>query len=493
MTGYEFNKPNDNLVLIGIELGVYETSVARFNEAGKAEIVLNNEGESFTPSVVMLDGSGSTIVGREASKFIGTGTPGVYAEFIREMGDSGGNPSPTLLTSALIRYLKRGVEGSFGELKGACIALPACANQHFRTAVRAACQQAGVSNVKLVNEPTAAALYLSSQEDLRGRYLWYRLGQGSFEASIFESKEDSISIVTSMGVQRLGTKDFDKKLLDLIHQKYARITGDQKDSHEWQVDCNFSNWELLSLRETLNSRPKSSLRLVSAQHGPLVIEISQEEFAAACHALLTQAELAVDTALDNAKLSTTDLDGVFYTCEDGLRPIVEQSVGRHTAHQPRPTPSQIVALGAALLAAKKFLSAKHNALQHMTKLSLKVVDVSPHYLGLIIRDWLTGTLQNRTIIIKDTPIPCSQSFEVNADGAGYFPPIRLTQSGSEQSDPDFVDIIGTIAPPRLQPDAAIRLTIGYDENGVAYLSLENTDDGGAQELRVGPSAPLRTL
>ncbi len=493
MTVREFNNRNDNLVLIGIELGVYETSVARLNEAGRPEIVMNPEAEASTPSVVMLDGAGKATVGREASKFIGTGTPKVFADFIREMGSPEGDPSPTLLTSALLRYLRCGVEDVFGPLRGACVALPAGASQHFRNAMRSACQQAGIPDVKLVSEPTAAALYLSTQEELRGRYLWYRLGQGSFEASVFDAKEDSISIVSNMGVQRLGTKDFDGKLFQLIHQEYVRKTGDQKDSHEFMIDCGFSNWDFPRLRETLNHRPEARLRVVSAQHGPLVIAISQEEFAAACHALLTQAELAVDTALDDAGISARELDGVFYSCDEGLRPLVVQSLTRHTTHQPRSTPSQIIALGAALLAAKKFVSDQHNTLQHMTQQSLKVVDVSPHYLGLIIRDWLTGTLQNRTIIKKDLPMPCSRSFELHADGAGYLPPIRLTQAGSEQSDPDFVEIIGTITPPRLRPDAAIKLTLGYDENGVAYLTLENTDEGGSQELRAGPSMPLRTF
>jgi len=493
MTGNELHNPIDKHVLIGIELGVYDASIARLNEAGGPETINDPEGEASTPSVVMLADSGMPIVGREARKFIGTGTPGVYAEFIREMGQYGAEPSPTLLTSLLLRYLRRGVEDAFGPLKGACVTIPAGATQDFRNAMMIACQQAGISGMKLVTEPTAAALYLSTREGLRGRYLWYRLGQGTFEASIFETRDDTVSIVGCMGVQRLGTMDFDGKLLDLIHEKYARKTGGQKDSAEFQVDCSLTKWKLSSLRETLNHRPKSSLRLVSAQYGPLVFEITQEEFVGACHALLTQAELAVDTALDDAGLSTADLDGVFYTCDEGLRTMVEQSLTRHAGQKPRSTPSQIVAFGAALLACKKFAPSTRHTTQHMGKQLPKVVDVSPHYLGLIVRDWLTGSLQNRTIIIKNTPIPCSQCFELKADGAGHFPGIQLTQSSLEQLDPDFVNIIGAISPPRLPPHATVRLTIGYDDSGIAYLTFENTDDGGCQELRAGPSAPLRTF
>lgn len=488
----EINKPAGLPVLIGIELGVQETTVARLNEAGKPELVRNIDGEDSTPSVVLIDEGGAATVGREAGKFLGTGMPGVFAEFMRDLGDhSAGDglsrtPTPMALTTLLIRHVAQGVTDSFGPLTTVTIALPASASSHFRAAVHEAAREAGIPDVKLTDVTTAAALQLTSREDLRGKYLWYRMAKSTFDAAIFESTARTVRILGNFGVQRLGSKDFDEKLLDVIHQKYLRMTGDTKNAQDFQVDCNLTRLDLESARETLNLRSRITLRLVSGDHGPLKIELTQEDFGSAVRPLLEQAALAVDMALDQANLRPQELAGAFYTSDDDLGHLIQTHLASHTGQRARPTAPQVVALGAALVSAKKANPEGLNALQSISAQYLKITDIAPHYLGLIDRDWLTGTLQNRIIIRKGDPIPCARRFEVQADGAGFFPAIGLSQSGSEQTDPDFVAVIGNISSSQFRPHAKILLTIGYDANGVAYLKRENIDEGGHQEIRVGP-------
>jgi molecular chaperone DnaK len=488
----EINKPIGTPVLIGIGLGVHETTVARLNEAGKPELVRNIDGEESTPSVVLIDDGGAVTVGREASKFIGTGMPGVFAEFTRDLGNpsAGGGlnrtPTPMALTTLLLRQVVQGVTESFGRLTAVTIAVPADATSHFRVAVHAAAREAGLPDVKLTDETTAAALQLTSQEELRGKYLWYRMAKSTFDAAIFESTARTVSILANFRIQRLGSKDFDQKLLNLIHQKYLRMTGDTKSAQDFQVDCSLTRLDLESARETLSTRSRTALRLVSGDHGPLKIELTQEDFGSAVRPLLEQAALAVDMALDQANLRPQELTGVFYTSDDDLGHVIQTHLASHTGQRARPTAPQVVALGAALVSAKKANPEDLNALQSISAQYLKITDIAPHYLGLIDRDWLTGTLQNRIIIRKGEPIPCARRFEVQADGTGFFPAIGLTQSGSEQTDPDFVAIIGNISSSQFRPHAKILLTIGYDVNGVAYAKRENIDEGGHQEIRVEP-------
>ena len=264
------------------------------------------------------------------------------------------------------------------------------------------------------------------------------------------------------------------------------MTGDTKSAQDFQVDCSLTRLDLESARETLNTRSRTSLRLVSGDHGPLKIELTQEDFGSAVRPLLEQAALAVEMALDQANLRPQELAGVFYTSDDDLGLVIQTHLASHIGQRARPTAPKVVALGAALVSAKKVGPESLNALQSMSAQYLKTTDIAPHYLGLIDRDWLTGTLQNRIIIRKGEPIPCARRFEVQADGAGFFPAIGLTQAGSEQTDPDFVAVIGNISSSQFRPHAKILLTIGYDANGVAYIKRENIDEGGHQEIRVGP-------
>ena len=472
--------------IIGIDLGTSTTLLAHLSNSGEAIIYKNKDGELLTHSAVWFDGERSVIVGTEAKKMFGVAKDDdIFIEFKRDMGDSaalhrvhGKIWHPRDLSALLLRQVREHFEANNGPIDAVVITIPANFSDEARVNTINAAKDAGfnLGNDALVNEPTAAAIFYASSapSKLKGKYLIYDFGGGTFDATILDVDGDDIKVLTSMGVQRLGGKDLDEKLIGLIGQKYTKLTGEEFRGKETMSDVQLTRWDVEQLKVTLSSRERVSVPL-KTDRGTLRAEITRNEFNEAISTLITQAELAVDTALDNAKIEAKDLAGVFLAGGSTLVPAVAQSVERHLGIKPiSRDPVGSVALGACMYAAIRN-KAKLSGAQTVAVGTKKVQDVTPHFFGTTYRERASGKLMVDTIIAKDRPLPCTESKSFSRGvHQGDSIKIQITQSGSEQTDPDFVDIIWTDhlkELPIVTNDTEIKISYTYDTNGIMQCTI----------------------
>jgi len=472
--------------IIGIDLGTSTTLLAHLSNSGEAIIYKNKDGETLTHSAVWFEGERSVIVGTEAKKMFGVAKEDeIFIEFKRDMGDAsvvhkihGKDWHPRDFSALILRQVREHFEANNGPIDAVIITIPANFSDEARANTINAAKEAGfnLGNDALVNEPTAAAIYYasSSPAKLKGKYLIYDFGGGTFDATILDVDGDDIKVLTSMGVQRLGGKDLDEKLIGLIGQKFSKLTGADFKGKETMSDLQLTRWDVEQLKLTLSSRERVSVPL-KTDRGTLRAEITRDEFNEAISTLITQAELAVDTALDNAKIEAKDLSGVFLAGGSTLVPAVAQSVERHLGIKPiTRDPVGSVALGACMYAAIRN-KAKLSGAQTAAVGAKKVQDVTPHFFGTTYRDRSSGKLMVQTIIPKDRPLPCTESKSFSRGvHQGDSIRVQITQSGLEQTDPDFVDIIWTgelKELPIVTDDTEIKVSYTYDTNGVMQCTI----------------------
>jgi molecular chaperone HscA len=239
-------------------------------------------------------------------------------------------------------------------------------------------------------------------------------------------------------------------------------------------EVQLTRWDVEQLKITLSTREKVSASL-RTERGTLRPEITRNEFNEAISTLIAQAELAVETALDNAKLQAKDLTGVFMAGGSTLVPAVAQSVERHLGIKPvTRDPVGSVALGACLYAAIRNKN-KLSGAQTVAVGAKEVQDVTPHFFGTTYRDRKSGKLMVDTIIAKDRPLPCTESKSFSrGPHQGDSVKVQITQSGAEQTDPDFVEVIwsGHLKDlPLVQEDTEIKISYTYDTNGIMQCSI----------------------
>jgi molecular chaperone DnaK len=470
--------------IIGIDLGTSTTLLARLSNSGEPMIVPNKDNENLTHSAVWFEGSSNVIIGTQAKKMCGLAED-IFIEFKRDMGAPkplhsvhGKDWHPRDFSALLLRQVREHFEANNGSVDAVVITIPANFSDEARVNTIRAAKDAGfnLGNDALVNEPTAAAIYYASTSPtkLKGKYLIYDFGGGTFDATILEVDGDDIKVLTSMGVQQLGGKDLDEKLIGLIGQKYTQLTGNPFNGKETMSEVQLTRWDVEQLKITLSTREKVSASL-RTERGTLRPEITRNEFNEAISTLIAQAELAVETALDNAKLQAKDLTGVFMAGGSTLVPAVAQSVERHLGIKPvTRDPVGSVALGACLYAAIRNKN-KLSGAQTVAVGAKEVQDVTPHFFGTTYRDRKSGKLMVDTIIAKDRPLPCTESKSFSrGPHQGDSVKVQITQSGAEQTDPDFVEVIwsGHLKDlPLVQEDTEIKISYTYDTNGIMQCSI----------------------
>lgn len=483
--------------IIGIHFGSINTTVARFNEGGKPEITNNVEGNAVTPSVVQVEDSDGVVIGSEAKKFLGTGTPGVFAEFKRELGTDkswragGRNVTPIQLTALLLKKVVGDYVEHFGEPTVIAITLPADFRNEQREATKEAAIRAGLDNVHYLDEPVAVALYYGDDTYLDGKYLIYNFDDGRLDVTLVEAHGKNIDVTYQDGVQQLGGKELDNALLKIIGEKFRAKTGDEFHA----VDCNFDKLAIESNKHTLSSRPSVSIRLVSAKHGPIAIDVSRDEFESGISHLVSQAEMACENVLRCGKddpaqhVKKSDIKEIFMAGGTSRVPAMQASVERLFGKKPKvKNPDQAIAMGAAIYAAHKASKGTLNVLQASPVDDVNVCLFSPHFFGIIYDNWLTGESTNVTVIRKGDILPIKRIFKLNADSRGYLPIISLTQSAIEEANPAFVTCIWQGELPRLDPNGEVILTFSYDENGMMCFTATEVGTGEVikVDLRLNP-------
>jgi len=491
----EIEQSNRAANIIGIDLGTTEVRVARFNEAGKAEITNNFEGSTVTPAVVQIEDEGTAIIGTEAKKFFGTGAPNVFAEFKRELGTSNSwtvgsmRITPVDLTALLLKKVVADYSDQFGQPLTIVITWPANFREEQRVATKEAAARAGLRAVHFIEEPTAAALYYAQEDALNGKYLICDMSGGTFDVTLCQAHGTEVRILYQDGVQQLGSKDIDNALLKVIAAKFRARTGDEFDT----IDCNFNDYDIQSAKNTLSTKDRTCLRLVSAKHGPLPIDITRRDFENGIAHLIAQVEMACENVLrcgcdDPFKhVMKHEIREVFMAGEMARIPAMQASMEHLFGRKPKvKIPDQAVAMGAAIYGAHKTQPHSLNALQARSVADIDVSIIAPHFFGLISTNWLTGESTNITIIRKGERLPLSRTYKVNADPRGYLPTISLTQSAIEETNPEYVTKIWEGELHRCAPNAEVDLIFSHDVHGTMNFSVTEVATGKCTQVELKP-------
>ncbi|MFN5962150.1 MAG: Hsp70 family protein [Verrucomicrobiota bacterium] len=465
---------------VGIDLGTTTTGMAWVRPDGSPEIVPNADGGRLTPSVVYFDPHEDIRLVGEAARDSGDAERTVQL-IKRHMDDPdfsvtvGGRQWTAAEISALIlAKMQRDGSRMIGPVRDVVLTVPANFNELARRATLAAGRIAGLNVVRLVNEPTAAALYYAHARQLEGRIMVYDLGGGTLDITILEVDRGGIRCLTSEGAGRLGGSDFDERILELMGEAYQHAHG----VGLW--DSELERRRVLQSGEDLK-KMLSKLRLASetvgnSAGGMARIELSREDFEVAVSRLFTRTILLVEQALDSVGLAAADIDHVALVGGGTRMPRVRTMLQEYFGKEPVNCGNvdECVALGAALFAKK----------------GADVQEVCNHSYGTLalVEDAATGkqTYANTVVIPKNTPIPCekSQTYVTSEDNEESID-VEITQG--EDTDPRYVDVVGRISlkVPRNRPAGCeVTVTYRYDENQRVHAQVLDERSGKVTEVAV---------
>jgi len=465
---------------VGIDLGTTTSGLAILRDDGHPEIVPNGDGERLTPSVVYFDRhEGVKLVGSAARD---GGDPDRTVHCIKKRMDDpnyilefdGKRWTPPEISALVLSKLRRECSKICGDVDEVVITVPALFNELARKSTVAAARMAGMKVRRLVNEPTAAALYYAHRFGIMGRILVYDLGGGTLDVTILEVFGEEIRILLSEGARHLGGSDFDEVVLEIYAKQFRDERGAELYNDERQRRRALKAGE--DAKKMLSKLKQVTDTIGNDQDGIARVNLTRELFEEAVGRLMMRTEMLVEQALAGADLTPKDVDHVVLVGGSTRIPRVRQMLERVFGFAPRSCGNvdECVALGAALFA----------------KYGAQVNEVCNHGYGTlaIIENVETGeeAFQNSIVIPKNTPIPCAESQTyITSEADERFIEVEITQG--EDSDPRYVDIVGKITlevPPGRPAGCEVTVTYSYDENQRVRALVLDKESGRSQDVAI---------
>lgn len=466
---------------VGIDLGTTLSGLAYLKSDGHPEIVPNADGERLTPSVVYFDAHEDVKLVGSAARDGGEPDRTVF-QIKRHMDDpdhlvtiDDKQWTPAEISALILAKLKRECSRIIGDINEVVITVPANFNELARKSTIAAAEMAGLKVKRLVNEPTAAAVYYAHSQGVQGRVLVYDLGGGTLDVTILEVDGDNIRILTSEGARHLGGSNFDEMLLDAYAEQYQQQTGAplfNDERHRRRI-----------LQATEDAKKKlSKLQRVTdtvandANAGIARVDLTRVDFEKIIRHMLTRTVMLVEQALDSAHLKPADIEHVVLVGGSTRIPKVKAVLDKFFGKPPVSCGNvdECVALGAALFA----------------KRSARIQEVCNASYGTVamIYNAKTGEekLMNSIVIPKNTEIPCSrtQLYQTSEDNERIIE-VDITQG--EDDEVKFVDVIGRITlevPPNRPKGCEVAVTFSYDENQRVRALVVDKESGRSHEAVV---------
>ncbi|MBN3756479.1 molecular chaperone HscC [Paraburkholderia sp. Tr-20389] len=466
--------------IVGIDLGTTNSLIAVWRE-DKAELIPNALGDFLTPSCVSIDADGAVLVGRPALERSSTHPDRTAASFKRYMGTDRKLHladrffRPEELSSLVLKSLKADAEAWLREpVTDAVIAVPAYFNDAQRRATRVAGELAGLKVLRLINEPTAAALaYSVHQREGERKFLIFDLGGGTFDVSVLDFFEGVMEVRASTGDNFLGGDDFTQALCELFCRKrgivFAALSAGDSQRLWRQV-------EIAKRRLTQSDAGCVSveMRIGDIEHA---VELGSDEIQQHLEPLLNKLRKPVERALRDARIPLDTLDDVILVGGATRMPLVRKLVSRMFGRLPAGNlnPDEVVALGAAVQAG---LVGRHSALDEMV-----MTDVAPYSLGietaiqLGANDYVGGNFV--PIIERNTVVPVSREQRILTirDRQRYLV-VKVFQ-GEARLTRDNIALgelkLEVPIKPAAEAGADIRFT--YDVSGVLEVQATTFPDG----------------
>ena len=475
--------------IIGIDLGTTNSCVAVM-EGGEPTVITNAEGSRTTPSVVAFSNTGERLVGKVAKNQAITNSDRTISSIKRDMGTDrkvhidGKDYSPQEISAMILQKLKTDAEGYLGEkVEDAVITVPAYFTDSQRQATKDAGKIAGLNVLRIINEPTAAALAYGMDKDHDQKILVFDLGGGTFDVSILEIGDGVFEVLATNGNNRLGGDDFDKKVMDYIVAQFKKdsgvdISNDKMAMQRIKEAAEKAKIELSGVLQANINLPFITADATGPKH--LDMTLTRAKFDELTADLVEMTAGPTSKAMKDAGVTPADLARVILVGGSTRIPAVQAKVKSIAGKDPYKgiNPDECVAIGAAIQAG--VIGGDVN--------DIVLLDVTPLSLGI---ETLGGV--STRLIERNTTIPTkkSQVFSTAADGQ---PSVEIHVLQGEREMAAHNKTLGrftlTGIPPAPRGVPQIEVTFDIDANGIVHVSAKDLGTGNEQKVTITASTNL---
>src|ERR1700688_2047076 len=475
---------------VGIDLGT-TNSVVSVLEAGEPVVIPNAEGGRTTPSVVGFSKSGEVLVGEVAKRQAITNPDRTIRSVKRQMGTSwsvdidGKKYNAQEISARILQKLKRDAESYLGDtVNQAVITVPAYFDDAQRTATKEAGQIAGLEVLRIINEPTAAALaYGLDKENKEQTVLVFDLGGGTFDVSILEIGEGVFEVKSTSGNTHLGGDDWDQRVIDWLVTEFKNTEGVDLSADKMAVQrlkeaAEKAKIELSSVQETQINLPFITATADGPKH--LDIKLTRAKFNEITADLVDACKGPFEQAITDAGLSKSDIHHVVLVGGSTRMPSIQDLVQNLTGKEPHKgvNPDEVEAIGAAVQA---------GVLKGEVK-DVLLLDVTPLSLGIETK----GSVMHR-LIERNTTIPTKRS-EVFTTADDSQPSVEIHVLQGEREMAMYNKTLGKFQlvdlPPAPRGIPQIEVTFDIDANGIVHVSARDTATGKEQSMTITGESSL---
>ncbi len=476
------------MTAVGIDLGTTFSAVAKLDDLGRPQTLINAEGDKLTPSVLLFEGT-NVVIGKEAVKAMGTDWEMIAECPKRDLGHrmfhkvlGGRQYPPEALEAWILNKLREDTRKQIGDFEKVVVTVPAYFDEVRRKCTQDAGYIAGFDVMDIINEPTSAAIAFGFQQGFLSsdgnsgplqRILVYDLGGGTFDVTVMEIDGNEYRALATDGDVQLGGRDWDQRLVDYVTEAFIRQHG--LDPRE---DANTHGllWrECEDAKRTLSARMKASIAC-HYQGRAVRVEVSRQQFEEMTQDLLDRTAFTTRQTLQAAGLQWNDIHRVLLVGGSTRMPAVLEMLKQLSGKEPDSSvsPDEAVAHGAALhagLLLVKFGGKSPN---------FKIKNVNSHSLGVVATDRKTKRSRNAILVPRNTPLPVTAKRVFKTQKQGQRSILVQIVEGESASPDDCVQLGKCTVrdlPSNLPAGTPIEVRFKYRENGrlTVAVRVEGTD------------------